>query len=171
MNQEKIGKFIASCRKEQKLTQEQLAEKLNITYKAVSKWECGKGLPDASIMMDLCTILEITVNDLLSGEKVDKEEYVDKADENLIKIKSQEEKFQKELKTIQNLFVALSIILGSIALIIFSIHLYMNYMNIENYNGELFNMLLPIDIIVTLLFGIISYMIGFREKYKIIERK
>lgn len=91
MNQEKIGKFIASCRKKQKLTQEQLAEKLGITYKAVSKWETGKGLPDASIMMDLCNILEINVNDLLSGEKVVIEQYIDKADENLIKLQKQKE--------------------------------------------------------------------------------
>ena len=84
MNQEKIGKFIATCRKEQNLTQEQLAEKLGITYKAVSKWECGKGLPDASIMMELCKILKITVNDLLSGEKVDKEHYQKKLEQNII---------------------------------------------------------------------------------------
>ena len=84
MNQEKIGKFIANCRKEQNLTQEQLAEKLGITYKAVSKWECGKGLPDASIMMELCKILKITVNDLLSGEKVDKEHYQKKLEQNII---------------------------------------------------------------------------------------
>ena len=91
MNQEKTGKFIASCRKKQKLTQEQLAEKLGITYKAVSKWETGKGLPDASIMMDLCNILEISVNDLLSGEKIAKEQYDDKVDENLIKLQKQKE--------------------------------------------------------------------------------
>ena len=84
MNQEKIGKFIATCRKEQNLTQEQLAEKLGITYKAVSKWECGKGLPDASIMIELCKILKITVNDLLSGEKVDKEHYQKKLEQNII---------------------------------------------------------------------------------------
>ena len=72
MNQECIGKFIANCRKEQKLTQEELAEKLGITAKAVSKWECGKGLPDPSIMLELCKILKITVNDLLSGEKARK---------------------------------------------------------------------------------------------------
>ncbi len=84
MNQEKIGKFIATCRKEQKLTQEQLAEKLGITYKAVSKWECGKGLPDASIMMELCKILNITVNDLLSGEKIEKEDYQKKLEKNII---------------------------------------------------------------------------------------
>ncbi len=84
MNQEKIGKFIATLRKEQNLTQEQLAEKLGITYKAVSKWECGKGLPDASIMMELCKILKITVNDLLSGERVDKEDYQKKLEKNII---------------------------------------------------------------------------------------
>ena len=84
MNQEKIGKFIASVRKEQNLTQEELAEKLGITAKAVSKWECGKGLPDASIMIDLCKILKITVNDLLSGEKVTKEQYQEKLEANII---------------------------------------------------------------------------------------
>lgn len=91
MNQKKIGKFIADCRKKQKLTQEQLAEKLEITYKAVSKWETGRGLPDASIMMDLCDILKITVNDLLSGEKVSKELYVAKTNENLVKMQRQKE--------------------------------------------------------------------------------
>lgn len=91
MDQEKIGKFISQCRKEQKLTQEQLAEKLNITYKAVSKWETGKGMPDTSIMMDLCNILEISVNELLSGEKLNSDIEKDVADENLIKLKNEKE--------------------------------------------------------------------------------
>ena len=91
MNQEKIGKFISECRKNQKLTQEQLAEKLNITHKAVSKWETGKGMPDSSIMMDLCNILEISVNELLSGEKLDPNIEKDIADENLIKLKKEKE--------------------------------------------------------------------------------
>ena len=86
MNQEKIGNFISKCRKAKKLTQEQLAEKLNITSKAVSKWETGKCLPDASIMMDLSNILDITVTELLSGEKIIKENLIDKADENLVKL-------------------------------------------------------------------------------------
>ncbi len=84
MNQERIGKFIASERKKQKLTQEELAEILGITSKAVSKWECGKGLPDASIMLPLCEILKITVNDLLSGERVDKENYQKTLEKNII---------------------------------------------------------------------------------------
>ena len=70
MNQIKIGKFIAERRKEINLTQTQLAEMLNITDRAVSKWERGKSLPDSSIMLELCAILKITVNDLLSGEIV-----------------------------------------------------------------------------------------------------
>ena len=70
MNQTEIGKFIAQCRMEKKMTQAQLAEKLNITDMAVSKWETGKSMPDASSMPELCQILGITVNELLRGEKV-----------------------------------------------------------------------------------------------------
>jgi len=73
MNQIKIGKFIAECRKKKNLTQAQLADKLNITDRAVSKWENGKGMPDSSIMLDLCKELKISVNDLLCGEMVDVE--------------------------------------------------------------------------------------------------
>ena len=68
MNQLKIGKFIAECRKEKNLTQMQLAEKLGITDKAISKWERGLAMPDVSIMLELCDILGISVNELLSGE-------------------------------------------------------------------------------------------------------
>ncbi len=70
MDQVKIGKFISECRKKVNLTQMQLAEKLNITDRAISKWETGRAMPDSSIMLELCNILEISVNDLLSGEKV-----------------------------------------------------------------------------------------------------
>lgn len=70
MNQVKIGKFIAESRKNQNLTQLQLAEKLGITDKAVSKWERGIAMPDTAIMLDLCEILKISVNELLNGEKI-----------------------------------------------------------------------------------------------------
>lgn len=69
MNNIKIGKFIAECRKKINLTQMQLAEKLNITDRAISKWETGKCLPDVSIMSELCKELNITLNELLSGER------------------------------------------------------------------------------------------------------
>ena len=73
MNQIKIGRFIAECRKQAKLTQMQLAEKLGITDKAISKWERGIAMPDTSIMLELCDILGISVNELLCGEKINME--------------------------------------------------------------------------------------------------
>ena len=73
MDQLKIGKFIAECRKQKNLTQMQLAEKLGITDKAISKWERGIAMPDSSIMLELCDILSISVNELLSGEKISME--------------------------------------------------------------------------------------------------
>ena len=73
MNQIKIGKFIAECRKQKNLTQMQLSEKLSITDKAISKWERGIAMPDTSIMLQLCDILGISVNELLSGEKINME--------------------------------------------------------------------------------------------------
>lgn len=71
MNQIKVGAFIAKCRKEQNLTQLQLAQKLMVTDRAVSKWERGKGIPDVSIMLDLCEVFGITVNELLIGKRID----------------------------------------------------------------------------------------------------
>ena len=84
MNQEKIGNFIKEQRKEQNLTQEQLAEKLNISKNAVSKWERGLNLPDVSIMQDLCKILNISLNELFCGEKIPEENYREAADQNLL---------------------------------------------------------------------------------------
>lgn len=96
MDTEKIGKFIAKTRKNKNLTQEALANKLSISDRAVSKWERGINLPDASLMLELCNILGITVNELLTGEKLDKEKYVKKAEENLIDLKTKEEKINKK---------------------------------------------------------------------------
>ena len=83
MKQIEVGAFITQCRKEKKLTQAQLTEKLNITDRAVSKWETGKSMPDSSIMLELCEILGITVNELLMGEREKRESYEEKADANL----------------------------------------------------------------------------------------
>lgn len=109
MNQEKIGKFIAKCRKRKNMTQAQLSEKLNLTSKAISKWETGKCLPDASVMMDLSNILDITVNELLSGEKLSKESMLDKADENLVKLTKVKEASLKATKY-GYLFVTIALI-------------------------------------------------------------
>ena len=84
MNQEKIGKFILECRKNKKLTQSELAEKLGVTDKSISNWENGRNMPDLSLFKPLCSILEISINDLISGEKVSKDKYQDKFEENII---------------------------------------------------------------------------------------
>lgn len=97
MNQEAIGKFISACRKDKGLTQIQLAEKLNITNRAVSKWETGKSCPDASIMLKLCDILDITVNELLSGERIRAEYHREKAEENLIQLQHEKDQAQQDL--------------------------------------------------------------------------
>ena len=86
MDQIKIGRFIAECRKRENLTQMQLAEKLNITDRAVSKWECGKAMPDSSIMLSLCEILKISVTDLLCGEVVTMENYNKELEKNLLEM-------------------------------------------------------------------------------------
>jgi transcriptional regulator with XRE-family HTH domain len=95
----KIGKFISSKRKEKNLTQEQLAEKLYITDRAVSKWERGLSLPDADKMLDLCNILDISVNELLNGEKIDMEDYEKKTEELLVELTKQDEIKNKKLMT------------------------------------------------------------------------
>ncbi len=84
MNQEKIGKFILECRKAKKLTQSELAEKLGVTDKSVSNWENGRNMPDLSLFKPLCELLDISINDLISGEKVSKDEYQEKLEENII---------------------------------------------------------------------------------------
>ena len=100
MDQIKIGKFIASCRKEQGMTQAVLAEKLGISDRAVSKWETGKSMPDSGIMLELCDLLKINVNELLSGEKIMAEFYDRRAEENLLAMKREvEEKNQQMLRT------------------------------------------------------------------------
>ena len=84
MNQEKIGKFIAELRKENNMTQQELADKLMITDRAVSNWENGRRLPDYSLLKDLCEILHISINELFAGERLSNEDYKKKADENLM---------------------------------------------------------------------------------------
>ena len=84
MNQVKIGKFIAKKRKEKKLTQQQLAEKLGVSDRAISNWENEKNMPDISLFPIISKELDITVNDLMSGEKVDKKNYQERFEENII---------------------------------------------------------------------------------------
>ena len=110
MDQIKIGKFIAECRKNVNLTQMQLAEKLNITDKAVSKWERGKALPDSSIMLELCQVLKITVNDLLSGEKISMENENIKNEQILLQMAKEIEHKNKTIWTSMWIMMIISIL-------------------------------------------------------------
>ncbi len=118
MDQLKIGRFIAECRKNNNLTQLQLAEKLNITDRAVSKWENGKSLPDSSIMLDLCHILSITVNDLLNGEKITMDNYNKELENNLIEMVRQKEESDKRLLALEWVIGILSVIVLLVPIII-----------------------------------------------------
>ncbi len=117
MNQEKIGKFIALCRKDCGYTQAALAEKLGITDRAVSKWETGKSIPDASIMLELCEILEINVNELLTGEHIVMDNYKEMAEQNLIEMRKMEEQMNKRLLSMESGMIVLTLI-SSVTLII-----------------------------------------------------
>lgn len=112
MNQVKIGKFIAECRKKNNLTQMQLAEKLNITDRAISKWENGKAMPDSSIMLELCAELKISVNELLSGEVLEMNSYNEKMEQNLIDMVRQKEASDKRL-------LKMEIVIGVLISIVF----------------------------------------------------
>ena len=124
MDQVKIGKFIAACRKKQSLTQVQLAEKLNITDRAVSKWETGKSMPDSSIMLDLCDVLKITVNDLLSGEVVSMDNYNRQLESNLLEMVKQKETADKRLLSLE-IIIGVAVSAAFLALIIIAAYIQM----------------------------------------------
>ncbi len=118
MNQIKIGKFIANCRKNKNLTQAELAEKLNITDKAISKWETGKGMPDSSIMLELCNILDISANELLKGDYIANEVKSKETDENIINILNDYKRMKKRKNELKVILIILSILIVSIAITI-----------------------------------------------------
>ena len=120
MNQEKIGKFILECRKNKKLTQSELAEKLGVTDKSISNWENGRNMPDLSLFKPLCDILEISINDLISGEKVSKDKYQDKFEENIIStIDYTTKKISEKNNLIGLLFIIFGVLLATTAMTIF----------------------------------------------------
>ncbi len=119
MDQIKIGKFISSKRKEKNITQSELAEKLNITDRAISKWENGVCLPDANTMPELCQILDISINDLFSGEVVDMKDNEKKLEENLLEMTKLKEQRDKELLVVE-IFIGIVVticMLGSIIIV------------------------------------------------------
>ncbi|MBR5370023.1 MAG: helix-turn-helix transcriptional regulator [Bacilli bacterium] len=137
MNQEKIGKFISKCRKDKNITQEELAEKLNVSNKSVSRWENGKNMPDYSILNDLCNILDININELLSGEK-DNEETI----ENLDMILKEYYKMKKQKEKLKKIIIIGTVLLSQILLFVLTIVI-LNYeydnrlhqtTNLKDYN-------------------------------------
>ena len=126
MDQMKIGSFIANKRKEKGLTQLQLAEKLNITDRAVSKWENGRSLPDSAIMLELCEILGITVNDLLYGEVISMENYNKEMEKNLLEVIKQKEEADRRLLSLE-IVVGIICIVIMLALCIIAAYVPMDY--------------------------------------------
>jgi transcriptional regulator with XRE-family HTH domain len=131
MDQIKIGKFIAEMRKEQNLTQIDLAEKLGISNKTVSKWECGNGMPDYSVMEGLCDILQINVNELLSGERLPSKDYNKKAEENMMSLIQESSVNQKREK--RELFLAVLTTIGILAVVIWNIIMIEGISGISNF--------------------------------------
>ena len=118
MDIEKIGKFIAERRKSLNLTQAQLAQKLNITDRAVSKWETGRAMPDSSIMLSLCEVLEISVNDLLSGEVITVEDYNKELEKKLIEMARQKEQSDRQLLVLEWVIGILSLLILFIPILV-----------------------------------------------------
>ena len=127
MDQIKIGKFIAFCRKEQGMTQAVLAEKLGISDRAISKWETGNSMPDSGIMLELCELLKINVNELLSGERIMAEVYDKRVEENLLAMVKQKEDKDKQL-------LHLEYVIGFTASITFLIMIFVaSYIEMANW--------------------------------------
>ncbi len=150
MDQEKIGKFIAVSRKQCGLTQAALAEKLGITDRAVSKWETGKSLPDASIMPELCKLLNISINELFNGEPIDMENYREKSEGLLLEMKKQEELTNKKL-------LSLEVVIGYMASITFLVMIFV---------ASFVEMALWIKIILITV-GVCSFVVGMINALKI----
>ena len=143
MDQIKIGKFICTKRKEKHITQSELSEMLGITDRAISKWETGTCLPDANNMPDLCKILDITINDLFSGEVVDMKENEKKLEENLLEMARIKEQRDKELLKME---IFIGVIVSIVMLVCVSI---VSFINMQNWLR-----------VILIIIGIIPFAIG-----------
>ena len=133
MDQQKIGKFIANLRKEKEYTQEQLAEKLNVSNKSISRWENGNTMPDLSLIPKLCEILDISINELLSGERIENDNYQKKLEENII---INIDLLKKKMKQLTKKIIL--IIISVFVLIIISLFAFIGY-------KELTHIKIPLD--------------------------
>lgn len=115
MDQVKIGSFIKAVRKEKGLTQHEVAEMLFISDKTISKWETGNGMPDVTLMLPLCNILGISVNELLSGERLNSDQYYKKAEENILTLMDERKREKKKL--ILSILVGLTVMISALTLL------------------------------------------------------
>lgn len=171
MDQEKIGKFIMELRKKKNMTQKDIADMLGITDRAISKWENGRGLPDHSLILELASILGVSVNELLTGTYLDNNEYKAASEENLVTLAASSEYFNKQLNILEKTFCIIQFIAIAIMLFFFILNMVFNYLYGESYDGHLFTFISPFLIISA--FSNLLYMgvLRFREQYKIIKRK
>lgn len=146
MDNVKIGKFIKFLRREKGLTQTELADKLMLSDKTVSKWETGNGLPDVSIMIPLCEILGVTVNELLSGERLDEENYKNKAEENIINI-------MKDKKTERKKFILINVLAITFCMLFVGVFALAGLLNVEDW----VRILLIVVGLVVLMSGIFMF--------------
>lgn len=119
MNQEKVGNFIADMRKEKGLTQAQLAERLGISNKTVSRWETGKNMPDYAILEDLTRELDITVNELIRGEKIIKAAIIQEYDHNLVEVLKEYKRMKRAKNIMLCLLLALAVVTSWLAIMLF----------------------------------------------------
>ena len=150
MNQEKIGKFIAECRKNKKLTQSELSEKLGVTDRSVSNWENGKNMPDLSLFRPLCEILDITINELLCGEKLKTEQYQIRFEENIVNTID----YSTKRITKYNQLISLILIIFGLFISITAIMIFPS----ESSWGSIYS-----------VFGVIIFMVGISRIIKTIK--
>ena len=150
MDQEKIGKFIAKCRKQRKMTQAELGEKLGVTEKTIGNWENGRNMPDLSLFKPLCNELNITINELLSGEKIGMDKYQEKFEENIVNtIDYSTKRINKYSK-----FISLSLIIFGLFISLSAIMIFPS----ESSWGSIYS-----------LFGIIVFMIGIARVINVVK--
>ena len=156
MNQEKIGKFIARVRKEKNMTQQELANKLNITDRAISHWENGRSMPDAGIMLELCKLLDINVNELLSAKKIIKESYNEQAEENLLEMRREIESKNKKILILNRIITFLGVVIY-LLIVIAAIFIEMPMV--------IRNTIMALALVILLLFGVYNLNIIRKTGY------
>ncbi len=153
MDQVKIGKFISEVRKQRNLTQKELAEKLGVSDKTISKWECGNSAPDISYLEALCNSLGISVNELLSGEYLSDTSYSEKAEENIMQL-MKENQINKKSSVFS---VVLGVILGGVALVFMFCISGVDYGTVRHYFDA-------ITVLAMVMLGVAGVLISGKRK-------